>query len=90
MSKTIARVKRHAFLKWDRLQVNSQYTPKMPKPALVKLAFSHILRLLSMTTWGVGAMPLNVQAKLEHNENLALMIRMTRAKYAKALKGVWM
>jgi hypothetical protein len=40
-----------------------------------------------MTAWGVGAIPLNVQAKLEHNEDLALVIQAIQTKYAKALKG---
>jgi hypothetical protein len=43
-----------------------------------------------MTTWGVKAIPLNVQAKLKCNEDLTLVIRTTQAKYAKALKGAWM
>jgi len=38
----------------------------------------------------VGAIPLNVQAKLEHDENLALVIQMTQIGYAKAFKGAWM
>jgi hypothetical protein len=41
--KVITKAKRHALLEWDKLQVDLQYTPKVPKPALVKLAFSHIL-----------------------------------------------
>jgi hypothetical protein len=40
-----------------------------------------------MTTWGVGAMLLNVEAKLERNENLALVIQMIQVGYEKALKG---
>jgi hypothetical protein len=46
-----------------------------------------------MTAWGVEAMFFNVYAKLERNENLAVVIRTTRTtrtKYAKALKGIWM
>jgi hypothetical protein len=35
-------------------------------------------------------MPLNVQIKLECDENLALLIQASRAKYAKAFKGAWM
>ncbi len=35
-------------------------------------------------------MPLNVEAKLERNEDLALVIQMTQVKYAKALEGAWM
>jgi hypothetical protein len=54
----------------------------------MKLASSHILQLIGMTTWGVGALPFNMQAKLEHDENLALVIQATQAKYAKALKSV--
>jgi hypothetical protein len=27
-----------------------------------------------MTTWGVGSTPLNVQAKVEHNEDLEVVI----------------
>jgi hypothetical protein len=53
----------------------------------VNLSFNHIFPLLAMTTWGVGAIPLNVQAKLERNEDLTLVIQATRVKYAKALKG---
>jgi hypothetical protein len=40
-----------------------------------------------MTTWGVGAIPFNMHAKLEHDEDLAIIIRMIRVKYAKAFKG---
>jgi hypothetical protein len=79
--KAIARDRRHAFLEWDRLQVDLQFTPNMPKPTLVKLASSHILRLFGMTTWGVGAILLNMQAKLERDENLALIIRAIRNGY---------
>jgi hypothetical protein len=43
-----------------------------------------------MTAWGVGAMPLNMQTKLECDGDLALVIQAIQAKYAKALKGVWM
>jgi hypothetical protein len=44
-----------------------------------------------MIAWGVGAIILfNVKAKLEHDEDLALVIRVTQAKYAKAFKNVWM
>ncbi len=45
-----------------------------------------------MVAWGVGAMPFNMQTKLEHDEDLALVIQVTQAtqaRYAKALKGVW-
>jgi hypothetical protein len=45
-------------------------TPKALKLTLVKLASSHILQLLGMTTLGVGSIPLNVQAKVEHDEDL--------------------
>jgi hypothetical protein len=31
-----------------------------------------------------------MQAKLEHDENLTLVIQMTQTGYAKALKDVWM
>jgi hypothetical protein len=88
--KSITRAKRHTFLEWDRFSVYLQYTPKVLKLALVKLTFNHILQILGMTTWGVGAIFLNVQAKLESNEDLTLVIRMTQAKYAKELKGAWM
>jgi hypothetical protein len=40
-----------------------------------------------MTTWGVGSIPFNVQAKLERYEDLAIVIQATQAKYAKAFKG---
>jgi hypothetical protein len=78
--KAIARAKRQTFLEWDKLQVHLQYTPKLPKPALVRLTFRHILRFLGMIAWGVGAMPFNVKVKLERDEDLALVIRMTQTK----------
>jgi hypothetical protein len=56
----------------------------------MKLASSHIFCLLYTIAWGVGAIPLNVQAKLECNEDLALMIQAIQAKYANALRGAWM
>jgi hypothetical protein len=43
-----------------------------------------------MTTWGVGAMPFNVQAMLERDEDLAFVIRTIRNEYAKAFKSIWM
>ncbi len=67
-----------------------QYTFEVPIPTLVKLASNHILQLLGMIAWGVGVMFLNVQAKLECDEDLALMIRTIRTKYAKELRGVLM
>jgi len=86
----ITRVRRHAFMEWDRLQVYLQYTHEVPKPALVKLASNHIFRLLGMIAWGVGAILFNVQAKLEGDEDLVLVIRMIQIGYVKALKGAWM
>ncbi len=56
----------------------------------MKLAFTHILHLIGMTTWGVGAIPLNMQAKLECDEDLALVIQTTQVGYAKTFKGAWM
>jgi len=68
-----------------------QNTLEVPKLAFEKLAFSTFFHLdLGMITWGVGAIPLNMQAKLECDENLALMIEATRIGYAKTFKGVWM
>jgi hypothetical protein len=72
------------------LQDDLQYTLEVHKSTLVKLSFSHILQLFVMIAWGVGAMPLNVQAKLEHDEDPAFVIRLTRTEYAKAFKGTWM
>jgi hypothetical protein len=43
-----------------------------------------------MITWGVGSIPLNVQAKVERDEDLAVVIQMTWTKYVKGFKGVWM
>jgi hypothetical protein len=37
---------------------------------------------------GVGSILFNVQAKIKHDEDLAIMIRMTQAGYAKAFKAV--
>jgi hypothetical protein len=41
--KAIPKARKHAFLKWERFQVDLQCTPKMPKLTLLRLAFSHIL-----------------------------------------------
>jgi hypothetical protein len=49
-------------------------TPKVLKPTLVKLAFNAILELLDMITWGVGSIPLNMQAKVECDKDLAIVI----------------
>ncbi len=62
----------------------------MPKLALVMPTSSHILWLFGMTTWGVGGIHLNVQTKLEHDDDLALVVQMIRSKYAKALRSTWM
>jgi hypothetical protein len=43
-----------------------------------------------MITWGVGAILLNMQAKLECDEYLALVIQAIRVGYAKTFKGAWM
>jgi hypothetical protein len=43
-----------------------------------------------MTTWGVGFIPFNMQAKLEHDGGLVVVIQEIWTTYAKALKGVWM
>ncbi len=72
--KVIVKAKRHTFLEWDKLQVDLQYTLEVLKLTLVMLASNHILKLFCMIAWGVGAILLNVQAKLEHNEDLALVI----------------
>ncbi len=61
----IARARRHALLEWDILQVDLQYTPEVFKLAFVRITFNHFLWLLNMTTWGVGAILFNVQAKLD-------------------------
>jgi hypothetical protein len=72
--KAIARTRKHTTLKFDKLQGDLQYTFEVPKSTFVKLASSHILQLLHMIAWGVGAMFFNIQAKLEHDEHLALVI----------------
>jgi hypothetical protein len=65
-------------------------TPKAPKLTFVKLAFSHILRLLGMTTWGVGSISFNMQAKVECNEDLAIVIWRNWHGYAHAFKSACM
>jgi hypothetical protein len=58
--KAITRANKHTFLEGDRLQVDLQYTLELLRPALVRLASSHILWLLGITAWGVGVMPFNM------------------------------
>jgi hypothetical protein len=44
-----------------------------------------------MIAWGVGAInPFNMKAKLEPDEDLALVIKAIQAEYAKAFKSTWM
>jgi hypothetical protein len=43
-----------------------------------------------MIAWGVGSIPLNMQAKEERNEDFPIVIQVTWTRYAKALKGAWM
>jgi hypothetical protein len=43
-----------------------------------------------MTTRGVGSIPLNMHVKVEHNEDLVIVIWATQVKYAKASKNAWM
>ncbi len=59
-----------------------QYTLEVLKPTLVKLTSNHIRQLLGMIAWGVGAIPFNMQTKLECDEDFTLVIR---TRYAKAL-----
>jgi hypothetical protein len=78
-------------LEWDRLQVDLQYTLEVPTLTFVKLTSNHIFQLLGMITWGVGAInPFNMKAKLECDEDLALVIQTIQAEYAKPFKGAWM
>jgi hypothetical protein len=43
-----------------------------------------------MIACGMGAILLNVQAKLDRDENLTFMIWATQVGYVKALRGIWM
>jgi hypothetical protein len=63
-----------------------QDTPKVPKLAFVKLAFSAILELLRMTTWDVGSISFNVYGKVECDEDLTIVIRTILVGYVKTLK----
>jgi hypothetical protein len=65
--KVIARARRQTTLGWDKFQGDLQYTLEVFKPTLVKLSFNHILQLFGMIAWGMGAMPLNMQANLKHD-----------------------
>ncbi len=67
--------KRHVNLKWGKLHVVMGDTLEVPKPTLVKLAFNAKLDILGMITWSVGSIPFNVQAKVDHYEDLAIVIQ---------------
>jgi hypothetical protein len=54
------RAKRHINLEWDRFQVSIGETPEVLKFTLVMLTSNTILDLLSMITWGVRSIPLNM------------------------------
>ncbi len=72
--KAIARAKKHTKLEWDRLQVTVQNTFEVPKLTLVKLTSSHIFQLLGMIACGVGSILFNMQAKVECDEDLVVVI----------------
>jgi hypothetical protein len=73
----IAKVRRHTNLEWDRLQVVLHDTLKDPKPTLIKLTSIHIFQLLGMIAWSAESIPLNMQAKVEYNKDLIVVIRTT-------------
>jgi hypothetical protein len=79
---------KHTNMEWGRLHVALWDTPMVPKPLFVKLASSHIFHLLGMTSWGVGSILFNVEAKVEHNEDVVVMIRTIQARYVKAFKAI--
>ncbi len=64
-------------MEWEILQVVMGDTPKVLKPTLVKVAFNAIFDILGMITWSVGSIPFNVQAKVEHYEDLTIVIQAT-------------
>jgi hypothetical protein len=70
--------KRHANFKWDLFQVIIGDTLDVLRPMLVKLTFIAILDLLCMIAWDVGFIPPNVHAKVECDENVAIMIQGVR------------
>jgi hypothetical protein len=62
-------------------------TPEVPKHAFVKFAFSAILELLRMITWGVGSISFNILGKVECDEDLVIVIQKILVGYAKAFKN---
>ncbi len=47
---------------------------QFPKLVLVKLKFSHLTNIQGILRWGVGSIPPRVLAKVEKDEDLALLI----------------
>jgi hypothetical protein len=70
----IVTTRMHTNLGWDKFQVVMRDTPKVPKPTFVKLASIHILQLFGMIACGVGFILFNMQAKVECNEDLVVVI----------------
>jgi hypothetical protein len=42
-----------------------------------------------MTAWGVGSIIFNMQAKVERNKDLVVVIQTIRVEYAKVFKRIW-
>jgi hypothetical protein len=59
---------------WSGIGSKLQDTFEVPKLTLVKLASSHIFRLLGMIAYGVVSIFFNVQAKVECDEDLVVVI----------------
>jgi hypothetical protein len=55
----------------------------------VKLASEKLLKVLGLTTWGVGSVPRDATSRMEKDENLQGIIRSTRCAYARQLKTAW-
>jgi len=87
--KVASRARAKAQRKWENLVVVAKQCPPFPKPGLVKLALKQLLKMLGLTTCGVGSVPRDAASQMEKDEDLQGIIRSTRCTYAQQLKTTW-
>jgi len=57
-----------------KLVIGSKQCPPFPQPILVKLVLERLLKVLGLTTWGVGSVAQDATSQIEKDEDLQEMI----------------
>jgi hypothetical protein len=81
--KVVSHARAKAQREWENLVAIAKHCPPFPKPGLVKLASEQLLKVLGLTTWGVGSVPRDAASRMEKDDDLQGIIRSTRCAYAR-------